>query len=108
MKIAKAFLLCTLLSLLAVAQASAQAIVGAWSFGGIDTTKEGAAVFVFLANGCFYYIENVAKSEAPGGFAWLRARHLHVEPGDQRNHAQCAPGPQRRYWSRGLLTGVPT
>ncbi len=68
MKIAKAFLLCTLLSLLAVAQASAQAIVGAWSFDGIDTTKEGAAVIVFLANGSFYYIENVAKSEAPHGF----------------------------------------
>ena len=68
MKIAKAFLLCTLLSLLAVAQASAQSIVGAWSFDDIDTTKEGAAVVVFLANGSFYYIENVAKSEAPGGF----------------------------------------
>ena len=68
MKIAKAFLLVALLSLLAVAQASAQSIVGAWSFDDIDTTKEGAAVVVFLANGSFYYIENVAKSEAPGGF----------------------------------------
>ena len=25
-------------------------------------------MFVFHANGSFYYIENVAKSEAPGGF----------------------------------------
>ena len=68
MKIYKTYLLCALFSLLAVAQASAQSIVGAWSGSDTETTKEGAAVFVFLANGSFYYIENVAKSEAPGGF----------------------------------------
>jgi hypothetical protein len=68
MKICKTYLLCALFSLLAVAQASAQSIVGAWSGSDTETTKEGAAVFVFLANGSFYYIENVAKSEAPGGF----------------------------------------
>ena len=65
MKICKTYLLCALFSLLAVAQASAQSIVGAWSGSDTETTKEGAAVFVFLANGSFYYIENVAKSEAP-------------------------------------------
>ena len=68
MKICRACILCTVLSVLAVAQASAQSIVGAWSGGDTETTKEGAGVAVFLANGSFYYIENVAKSEAPDGF----------------------------------------
>jgi hypothetical protein len=68
MKSFKTCILCTLFSLLAVTQASAQSIVGAWSGNDVATTAEGAAVFVFLANGSFYYIENVASSEAPGGF----------------------------------------
>jgi len=65
MKFCKAFILCTLFGLLVASAASAQSIVGAWSGG--DTTKEGSAVLVFFANGSFYYIENVARSEAPGG-----------------------------------------
>jgi len=66
MRSCKTFILCALFSMLAVSQALAQSIVGAWSSG--DTTKEGAGVVVFNANGSFYYIENVAKSEAPSGF----------------------------------------
>jgi len=66
MKTCKTYLLCALFSLLAVSQASAQSVVGAWSGG--DTTKEGSGVLVFFANGSFYYIENVAKAEAPSGF----------------------------------------
>src|SRR5512135_331343 len=65
MKFVKAILLSAVIAALAIATASAQSIVGAWSGG--DTTKEGGAVLVFFANGSFYYIENVARAEAPGG-----------------------------------------
>ncbi len=65
MKNLKACLLGALLGFLA-SSAFAQSIVGAWSGG--DTTQEGAGVMVFLADGSFYYIENVAPAEAPLGF----------------------------------------
>ena len=66
MKSCKTYILCALFSLLAVAQASAQSIVGAWTID--DTTAEGTAVTVFRSNGTFYHIENALASEAPGGF----------------------------------------
>src|SRR6266508_6979256 len=66
MKSCKTYILCTLFSLLAVTQASAQSIVGAWTAG--DTTIEGASVLVFLANGYYFQIQNAKASEAPSGF----------------------------------------
>ena len=65
MKFFKTCILCTLFSLLAISQASAQAIVGAWSFG--DTTKEEGSVIVFFANGCFIQIQNAKAGDAPHG-----------------------------------------
>jgi hypothetical protein len=65
MKLCKTIILCACFGLLAASPVLAQSIVGAWSSG--DTTKEGSAVLVFFANGSFYYIENVARSEAPAG-----------------------------------------
>lgn len=66
MKSLKTYLLCALLSLVAVSQASAQSIVGAWTID--DTTAEGSSVVVFLGNGYFYHIENALASAAPQGF----------------------------------------
>ena len=66
MKRCKTYIVYALFSLLAVSQASAQSIVGAWTIG--DATAEGAAVTVFRANGTFYHIENALASEAPHGF----------------------------------------
>jgi hypothetical protein len=66
MNFRKFVVLCAWLSLLAASAASAQSIVGAW-YGG-DTTKEGSGVTVFFANGTFYYIENVDRTEAPNGY----------------------------------------
>jgi hypothetical protein len=79
MNFRKFVILCAWLSLLAASAVSAQSIVGAWSGG--DTTKEGSGVMVFFANGSFYYIENVPRSEAPygvpgyerGTYAWNAA-----------------------------------
>ena len=66
MKTCKAYILGALFSLLAVSQASAQSIVGAWTID--DTTAEGTAVTVFRSDGTFFHIENALASEAPGGF----------------------------------------
>jgi hypothetical protein len=44
----------------------AQSIVGAYSDA--DTTKEGASVIVFLANGTYYQIVNAPATDAPTGF----------------------------------------
>lgn len=66
MKTCKTYILCALFSLLAVSQAWAQSIVGAWSNG--NTTAEGSAVIVFLANGYFFQIQNAQAAEAPHGF----------------------------------------
>ena len=66
MKFFKTCILCALLSLVVVFQASAQSIVGAWTSG--DTTVEGASTLVFLANGYYFQIQNAKASEAPHGF----------------------------------------
>ncbi len=55
-----------LLGMLAVSQASAQSIVGAWSDG--DSTKEGSAAIVFFASGYYYQIQNALAGDAPTGF----------------------------------------
>jgi hypothetical protein len=65
MNFRKLVVLCAWFCLLTASAVSAQSIVGAWSGG--DTTKEGSGVLVFFANGSFYYIENVARAEAPSG-----------------------------------------
>jgi hypothetical protein len=49
-----------------VSQAWGQSIVGAWTHG--STMGEGASVFVFLADGHFYMIQNAQAAEAPHGF----------------------------------------
>jgi len=66
MKRCTPYILCALLSLLAISQVSAQSIVGAWTID--DSTAEGTAVVVFRGNGTFMLIENALASEAPGGF----------------------------------------
>ncbi len=66
MKLGKAIFLCAWISLLPAFAVSAQSIVGAWTAG--DTTVEGASVLVFLANGCYFQIQNAQASEAPHGF----------------------------------------
>jgi hypothetical protein len=55
-----------LLGMLAIGQAGAQSIVGAWTIG--STTGEGTSVVVFLANGYYFQIQNAQASEAPHGF----------------------------------------
>jgi hypothetical protein len=67
MKLWKTCILCALLSLFGASPALAESIVGAWTVSGSDSTLEGSAVLVFLANGYYFQIQNAKASDAPGG-----------------------------------------
>jgi hypothetical protein len=66
MTLLKACIVCAVLGVTTVSQAWGQSIVGAWTHG--STMGEGASVFVFLADGHFYMIQNAQAAEAPHGF----------------------------------------
>jgi hypothetical protein len=65
-KFFKAGLVGIFFGLLTASHAGAQSIVGAWT-GGVST-REGAFVVIFFANGFFVQIDNVTPLDAPGAF----------------------------------------
>lgn len=59
-------LLLAAFALLAVCSVSAQALVGAWSFG--DTTTDDSGVVVFFSNGYYVHVGDTTNDALPSGF----------------------------------------
>ncbi len=68
MKNPKALLLTITLSLIAASTLSAQALVGAWTYGNTSSPdSSGTGILVFLDNGVYFQAESENTDDAPGG-----------------------------------------